>query len=235
MTRCQRSTKARPCPVCGGYDTEARGEGKRCYGFLSNDGNYAHCTREEYAGTLKRRPNSDAFVHKLKDDCRCGVLHDPPPVAVVSSRQTNGRAIRGRVAATYDYRDADEELLYQAVRFVPKAFLRKALQDAVSDRLIPYNAADGIKAPKPKKKEINPLSPTQSRAFLEAAHGDRLEALYVLAVHCGLRQGELLGLKWDNIGLESCKLRVRRTLSLTRDGHVFEPPKNGKGRSIDLT
>lgn len=113
--------------------------------------------------------------------------------------------------------------------------LRKALQDAVSDGLIPRNAADGIKAPKPKKKEINPLSPEQARAFLEAVRGDRLEALYVLAVHRGLRQGELLGLRWEDVDLEAGKLQVRRTLSLTRQGHVFEPPKNGKGRCIELT
>jgi integrase len=113
--------------------------------------------------------------------------------------------------------------------------LRKALKDAVSDGLIPRNVADGIKAPRPKKKEINPLSPEQARAFLAAAHGDRFEALYVLAVHCGLREGELLGLKWDDVDLESGMLRVRRTLSEPRTGYVFEPPKNGKGRSIKLT
>ena len=113
--------------------------------------------------------------------------------------------------------------------------LRKALQDAVTDDLIPRNVADGIKAPRPKKKEINPLSPEQARTFLEAIRDDPLEALYVLAIHRGLRQGELLGLKWDDVNLEAATLQVRRTLSLTRDGHVFEQPKNGKGRSIELT
>jgi integrase len=113
--------------------------------------------------------------------------------------------------------------------------LRKALQDAVSDGLIPRNVADGIKAPKPKEKEITPLSPEQARAFLKAVHGDRLEALYVLAVHRGLRQGELLGLRWEDVDLETGKLQVRRTLSLTSQGHTFEPPKNGKGRCVELT
>jgi integrase len=113
--------------------------------------------------------------------------------------------------------------------------LRKALQDAVTDELIPRNMADGIKAPRPKKKEINPLSPEHARTFLEAIRDDPLEALYVLAIHRGLRQGELLGLKWDDVDLEAGTLQVRRTLSLTRDGHVFEQPKNGKGRSIELT
>ncbi len=108
--------------------------------------------------------------------------------------------------------------------------LRKALQDAVSDGLIPRNVADGIKAPRPKKKEINPLSPEQARTFLGAIRDDPLEALYVLAIHRGPRQGELLGLKWDDVNLEMGTLQVRHTLSLTRDGHVFEQPKNGKGR-----
>jgi integrase len=113
--------------------------------------------------------------------------------------------------------------------------LRKALKDAVSDGLIPRNITDGIKAPRPKKKEINPLSPEQARAFLAAVHGDRFEALYVLAVHCGLREGELLGLKWDDVDLENGMLRVRRTLSEPKTGYIFELPKNGKGRSIKLT
>ena len=55
--------------------------------------------------------------------------------------------------------------------------LRKALRDAVSDELIPRNAADGIKAPRPKKKEVNPLNPVQAKTFLQAVRGDRFEAL----------------------------------------------------------
>src|SRR5215207_4738322 len=113
--------------------------------------------------------------------------------------------------------------------------LRKALKDAVADGLVPRNATDGIKAPRPEKKEINPLSPEHTRAFLDAVVGDRLEALYVLAVHRGLRQGELLGLKWDDVDLKGGTIQVRRTLSLTKNGHKFEAPKNGKGRSIKLT
>jgi integrase len=80
------------------------------------------------------------------------------------------------------------------------------------------------------------LSPDQARAFLEAARGDRFEALYVLAVHCGLREGELLGLRWDDVNLEVRILSVRRTLSETREkGQLFELPKNGKGRNVRLS
>ncbi|CAA9472083.1 MAG: Integrase [uncultured Rubrobacteraceae bacterium] len=113
--------------------------------------------------------------------------------------------------------------------------LHKALEQAQGDGLVARNVAKGIKAPRPKKKEIVPLTPDQARAFLEAARGDRFEALFVLALQCGLREGELLGLRWDDVDLEDGTLRVRRTLSETRDGPIFEPPKNGKGRNVPLT
>ena len=105
----------------------------------------------------------------------------------------------------------------------------------VADGLIPRNITDGIKAPRPEKKEIITLSPDQARTYLKAVRDDRFEALYMLAVHCGLREGELLGLRWYDVDLTARKLSVRRTLSETRTGHIFEPPKNGKGMGIRLT
>lgn len=113
--------------------------------------------------------------------------------------------------------------------------LHKALKDAVADGLVPRNVTEGIKAPRPKKKEVNALSADQACAFLSTARGDRFEALYVVAVHCGLREGELLGLRWEDVDLDGGTLAVRRTLSETKIGHVFEIPKNGKGRNVRLT
>jgi integrase len=88
----------------------------------------------------------------------------------------------------------------------------------VADGLISRNVPEGIKPSKPKKKEINPLIPEQAKALLEAARGDRYEALYVLAVHYVLRQGELLGLKWSD--LDGNVLQVRRTISEAREGRI---------------
>jgi integrase len=87
-----------------------------------------------------------------------------------------------------------------------------------------------------RRKEIRPLTPEQVKMLLDAAHGDRLEALYVLAVHTGLRQGELLGLKWEDVDLEARKLQVRRTLTTTKDGPLLSTPKTkGSKRSVTLT
>lgn len=72
--------------------------------------------------------------------------------------------------------------------------------------------------------------------MLKAAAADRLETLYLLAVTTGMRQGELLGLKWEDVDLGTGTLRVRRTLSTaTGGGHVFTAPKTAKSRrSIKL-
>jgi integrase len=63
--------------------------------------------------------------------------------------------------------------------------------------------ASSVKAPQPRRAEIRPLDREQVRALFKAASGHRLEALFVVAVTAGLRQGELLGLRWEDVGLEA--------------------------------
>jgi integrase len=115
--------------------------------------------------------------------------------------------------------------------------LSKALKQAANDGLIPRNAAASVKPPQPRKEEMQPLSRDQVRAFLDTIRGDRMEALYVLAVTAGLRQGELLALKWKDVDLEGeyPTLQVRRSLSETRGRRSFEAPKSGRGRYLRLS
>lgn len=114
--------------------------------------------------------------------------------------------------------------------------LHKALDQAVADGLIPRNATDAVKVPRIDREEINPLTADEANRLIEAAHEDRLEALYVLAVHTGLRQGELLALKWDDLDLEEGMLRVRRTLTYAGGTHYLAEPKTKKSRrTVRLT
>lgn len=134
------------------------------------------------------------------------------------------------------YRDRLDSGLAPATVHKMHVVLHKALDQAVSDGLIPRNAAKGVKVPQTKRKEIRPLTPEQVKALLEAVRGDRLEALYVLAVATGLRQGELLALKWEDVELEDAVLRVRRTLTRTGGKVDMGPPKTNKSRrSVSLT
>ncbi len=107
--------------------------------------------------------------------------------------------------------------------------LHKALKQAVLDGLLPRNVTVAVKPPQINREEMNPLTPDQAKALSETAHTvfDRLEALYVLAVTTGLRQGELLGLKWDDVDLGAGMLQVRRTLTTARGGPVLSAPKPG--------
>ncbi len=114
--------------------------------------------------------------------------------------------------------------------------LHKALKQAVMDGLIPRNVTEAVKAPQVRREEMQPLSPEQVKTLFETARGDRLEALYVLAVHTGLRQGELLGLKWDDVDLDDGTLQVRRALTTAKGGPVLAAPKTkGSRRSVKPT
>ncbi|MBA2441115.1 MAG: site-specific integrase [Rubrobacter sp.] len=132
------------------------------------------------------------------------------------------------------YRDKlDAGLSPRTVRYVHTT-LNKALSQAVADGLIPRNAAASVKPPQPRKTEIRPLDTEQVRTLLETVSGDRLEALYVVAVTAGLREGELLGLRWEDVDLEAGRIQVRRTASEARTGLVYEMPKSGVGRQVRL-
>jgi integrase len=192
------------------------------------------------AGTLTLGGYLDRWLsHSVRGSVRQRTFERYEQIARVHIKPTLGRIKLKAITPTHVrglYREKlDDGLAPRTVQYIHTT-LRKALKEAVQDGLIPRNAADAVKAPRPAKKEINPLAPEQARIFLEMASGDRFEALYLLAIHCGLREGELLGLKWDDLDLEAGTLSVRRTLSETKElGRIFEPPKNGKGRSIKLT
>jgi integrase len=116
--------------------------------------------------------------------------------------------------------------------------LHKALSQAVRWDLVPRNPADNVKAPTASTKEMHPLSADEAKRLLDTASeaGDRLETLYVLAVHTGMRRGELLGLKWDDVDLDNATVRVRRTLTRKGTGYVLGEPKTKKSRrTVRLT
>ena len=118
--------------------------------------------------------------------------------------------------------------------------LHKAFTQAVKWSFIPRNPADSAKPPTPTPKEMHPLSVNQARKLLDTANeaGERLEALYVLAIHTGMRRGELLGLKWEDVDLSGSTIRVRRTLTRTENGKrlaLGEPKTKKSRRTVRLT
>ena len=131
----------------------------------------------------------------------------------------------------------DKGLSGSSVRYA-HAVLRRALGQAVKWSLIPRNVCEAVDPPKVQCEEITPLSREEPRKLLDVASrsSDRFETLYVVALACGLRQGELLGLKWSDIDLDTRALRVNRQLQRHRGGGglVFSEPKNASRRNINL-
>ena len=114
--------------------------------------------------------------------------------------------------------------------------VHKALARAVAWQMVPRNVTDAVEPPRPAPREMCPLSPAEARKLLDAAQGDRLEALYVLAVTTGMRQGELLALKWQDVDLGNATVSIRRTLTRSGGRYTLGEPKTKKSRrSIHLT
>ena len=124
----------------------------------------------------------------------------------------------------------------QTIRHIHR-LLHRAFNDAVKWNLMSRNVCNLIEGPRVPKKEMQVLSHEQALRFLEAAKGDPLETLYILALSTGMRQGELLGLQWKDIQFENGTLQVKRKIArITNKGFVFSEPKTTKSRrNITLT
>jgi DNA polymerase-1 len=103
-----------PCPICGGHPTDPRGNGTRCFGFFSEGGLFAHCTREEAAGDAEYHEGSSTYSHLMGGECRCGSRH--------GDDQGNGYQ---KIVAAYDYVLLNGDLAHQTVRCEPKGFSQR--------------------------------------------------------------------------------------------------------------
>lgn len=77
--------------------------------------------------------------------------------------------------------------------------LKSALEHAVREEEIPRNVARNVRTGTPRPRRFEPLTADEARQFLAATRGHRLHALFELALHTGLRKGELLGLRWEDL------------------------------------
>lgn len=137
----QRFNRNHRCPICDGSENDPRGQERRCFGYLSSDGLYAHCSRAERAGTLDAHATSNTFAHRLRGPCKCGVTH--------GNDDTQSR----EAEATYRYLDEKGVHVMDVVRFPGKQFRQRKADgtwklDGV--RRVPYRlpellaAGDGI-------------------------------------------------------------------------------------------
>lgn len=152
-------------------------------------------------------------------------IHALPTIGDIPIAKLNGQ----HLAALYSDRLAHG----QSPRSVEQlhSVLHSAFRQAVRWDLIARNPADLVSPPRPKRPEITALTGDQARALLAVAAGDELEALYVLALSTGMRQGELLGLTWSAVDVTGARLEVRASLVYrTADNWSLADPKSQRSR-----
>lgn len=111
-----------------------------------------------------------------------------------------------------------------------------ALKDAVSWGRLPRNPAAHVDPPRPARPDMRVWSQEQVKRFLAQVADDRLYPLWVVLLSTGLRRGEALGLRWEDIDLERRRLAVVRARSVVGyQVHVSEPktPRGRRSVSID--
>jgi integrase len=117
-------------------------------------------------------------------------------------------------------------------RRLAHAVLHRAFKYAVKQGLVIRNVCDAVEPPKVTKREITPLDENQVAQLLAAADGDRLEALYHLAIGSGMREGEMFGLQWASLDLAAGTVSVVRSLSEISGKLSLGEPKSAKSRRM---
>ncbi len=183
------------------------------------------CVETWLAETIRpnRRPQTYRSYEQI---ARCHLIPTLGPIQLTKLEPARVQALlNGKLAAG---------LAPRTVAYI-RAVLRQALGQALKWGQVPRNVATLVEPPRAERFEIRPLDRDEAAQLLAAARGDRLEALYRVALSLGLRQGEALGLRWEDIDLAGRTLRVARALQAVRGAlTLVEPKTKGSRRSLPL-
>ena len=113
--------------------------------------------------------------------------------------------------------------------------ISSAMDFAIDQKLIAANPTDGCALPKLEHREMKTLPAEQLASFLHEAKESGVFEMYYIELATGLRRGELLGLKWEDIDLERGTIQVRRQIAQI-EGEVAETPLKAKNsyRSLSI-
>jgi integrase len=112
--------------------------------------------------------------------------------------------------------------------------LSRALNRAVKWDLVPRNVCTLVSPPRVPRHQVEPLSPDDARCLLDAVKDTQHEALYSVAMALGLRKGEALGLRWQDVDLDAATLSVCHQLQARRGKHLTEPKSDRSRRTLPL-
>ncbi|MCW2601690.1 MAG: Integrase [Frankiales bacterium] len=116
------------------------------------------------------------------------------------------------------------------------ATLSSALNSAVKRRTIPYNPAVHVDLPKVSRPKVSPWQPAELGRFLDFAATDRLGAMFEVMAFAGLRRGEAVGLRWQDVDLSTGIITVRQQIVDVGGQLMVTKPKtaSGEDRRVDI-
>ena len=117
----------------------------------------------------------------------------------------------------------------RSVQYI-RAILRAALGQALRWGYVERNVAALASPPRQKRKQIETLTADEAGHLMEATQEDRLGTLFATALYTGMRQGELLGLRWPDVDLDAGIVRVRQAVQKIDGTWEFVEPKSANGR-----
>ena len=115
------------------------------------------------------------------------------------------------------------------------SILHKALAVALKQGFIVFNPCNNAELPKQERKEIRPLSTEEISMFLDRIQDSEYKNAYMLCLFAGLREGECLGLSWDQIDFANKTITINRQLQKSKSTGVYaivNSTKSGKPRTI---
>jgi integrase len=184
-------------------------------------------TVEQFLASWLETRRAELVVESWRRYEQCARLHITPHVGKIKLARLTAQHVQHVYAACLA-----EGLSTTTTRHV-HAVLHRALESAVRLGLVARNVADMVDAPRKRRVEIHPLTREEARQLLRVAAGDRLEALYTLALATGMRQGELLALRWRDLDLldgEHGRLSVVATLKRREGRAVWAQTKTKQSR-----
>ncbi|MGE5483675.1 MAG: site-specific integrase [Ignavibacteriales bacterium] len=110
--------------------------------------------------------------------------------------------------------------------------LHKALATAVKWGLVGRNVADAVEPPQPHRKEGRMLTQDEARRFLAVASQNRLYALFLLAMTTGMRQAEIVGLRWHDVDMERRTIAVQQTVQKRGKNVIVQDTKTASSRRL---
>jgi integrase len=185
--------------------------------------------REQTVGAFLNRWLADTLpdtvalstLESYRDNVR---LHIEPILGRIRLTRLTPSDVQGLLSHKLDKGLSPRTVLYL------RAILRRALGQAERWGLVARNVAALVDPPKIPEVEQEPYTLEEALRLLSAARGDRLEAVYTVALSIGLRKGETCALRWSDVDLEAAWLRVTRTYQRGTSGARFVEPKTPRSR-----